>query len=160
MNELFWIIFGIACTLVVLLIVYLCQVYIKMRVNKKKIKNTLVQIRGQVEIKHDLLKEYVEINKDSMDVDQYESYVNKLGSYNYNNEWNVDVLKEFNEYYNYHLRNFNDDLLIKQCDESELKIGYIKDYYNELVYGFNEYKSNGLNYFLAKAMSIEDEKLY
>ena len=72
----------------------------------------------------------------------------------------IVLLVLFNEYYNYHLRNFNDDLLIKQCDESELKIGYIKDYYNELVYGFNEYKSNGLNYFLAKAMSIEDEKLY
>ena len=73
---------------------------------------------------------------------------------------NIDTIKEFNEFYSKYLKSFNDDLLLKQCEESEVKINYIKEYYNELVSGYNEYKSNGVNYYFAKAMAIEDEKLY
>ena len=160
MNELFWMIFGIASALIVLLLAYPGQIYIKMKINKNKIKNTLVQIRGQIEIKHDLLKEYLEINKDSIDGNIYEAVTNKLCSYNYKNEWDIEILKDFNNYYLHQLKSFDDNLLSRHCDESETKIACIKDYYNELVYGFNNYKSNGFNYFVAKAMSIEDEKLY
>ena len=73
---------------------------------------------------------------------------------------NVDLLKDFNEVYVYYMHSFNDDLISKQCNESEEKINYIKGYYNELVCFFNRYKSNGINAFLTRLISIEDEKLY
>ena len=160
MSEIVWISLGVLSAILVGVIAFVIQILVRIKINKSKIKNTLIQIRGQVEIKHDLLKEYLEMNKDLIDADVYVNLNNKLNSYRYKKEFNIDTIKEFNDFYSYHLNNFNDNLLIKQCKESDLKIDYIKDYYNELVSYFNEYKSNGVNYFFAKAMAIEDEKLY
>jgi uncharacterized membrane protein YgaE (UPF0421/DUF939 family) len=160
MNEFIWVLIGICSALLIAFIVYLNQAYIKIYHHRKKIKNILMQIRGQVEVKHTLLKEYLEINKDLITDKKYKEISDKLNAYNLISASNIDSLKEFNDLYAYYMKSFNDNLLIKQCDESEEKINYIKDYYNELVCYYNRYKSSGFNSFLAKAMAIADEKLY
>lgn len=160
MNVVTGIFIGIGSALVIAIFVYFLYSYLKINVHHTKIKNTLAQIRGQVDIKYDLLKQYIELNKDSINEDRYIDFNNVLNLYKNSNEIDVESLKDFNISCNYYLKSFQDTLLIKQCDESEEKIEHIKDYYNELVCFFNRLKSNGFNSFLARAMSIKDEKLY
>ena len=160
MNELGWIIIGVICALVIAFIAYITQVFIRIIVNKNRIKNTLAQISGQVDVKHNLLKEYLKLNKDGI-VDETFNKINVLlNEYESSKEKDVDTLKEFNSSYVTYMKSFDDSLLCKQCDESEEKINYIKEYYNELVCFFNRYKSNGVNVILSKALSINDAKLY
>ena len=158
--EFIWVIVGIFSAIVILGFIYPLQMYLKMRANKKKIENILVQIRGQVSIKHSLLKEYIEINKDVIEEDKYNDMIESINHYSSKKSLDIDVLKDFNNYYSYCMKSFDDTLLIHQCNESEEKINYIKDYYNELVDSYNRYKSNGVNLVISKAMSIEDAKLY
>lgn len=158
MKEFMWILIGISSVLLVLLLIYPSQAYIKMRVNKTKIQNIFLQIEGQVSIKYNLLKEYLEINKDSIDEEKYKEITERLNAYG--RIKNVDILKDFNVIYSYYMHSFDDHLLSKQCKDSEEKIGHIKEYYNELVCFYNRYKSNKINSFVAKVMSIDDEKLY
>ena len=160
MQEISWIIVGVFSAAFIVLLTYLIQVYVKIRIHKTRIKNILSQIRGQVNIKHDLLREYVEINKDSIEQEKYDDVINKLSLYKSNNEIGVVELKDFNEYCNIHLKSFDDTLLVKQCEESEVKINHIKSYYNEVACFFNNYKSNKLNGIVSKAMDIEDATLY
>lgn len=159
MNEFVLVLLGIACALIVALIAYPSQVFIKMRTNRNKINNIFAQIKGQVDIKHTLLKEYIEINKDSIGEEKFNIINEKINSYKMSVK-NVDTLKDYNDMYAYYMKSFDDNLLINQCNESEEKINHIKEYYNELVYFYNRYKASPVNSFLAKALSIEDEKLY
>ena len=100
------------------------------------------------------------INKDIIEEDKYSDIAESINNYSSKRSIDIDVLKDFNSYYAYCLKSFDDDLLVKQCNESEAKINYIKEYYNELVCSYNRYKSNGVNLVLSKAMSIKDAKLY
>lgn len=160
MNEISWIFLGVFSALLIALIVYPSQVYVKMRLNKTKIRNTFLQIEGQVGIKNNLLKEYIEINKDTISEEKYKEISERLNSYSFNGNKSVDSLKDFNDAYSHYMKSFDDALLHKQCEESQEKINYIKDYYNELVCFYNRYKSNGVNSIVSKVMAIEDEKLY
>jgi len=159
-QEISWIIIGVFSAAFIVLLTYLVQVYVKIRIHKNRIKNILSQIKGQVNIKHDLLREYIEINKDSMEQEKYEDVINKLRLYKSSDDINVNELKDFNEYCNYHLRSFDDNLLLKQCEESEVKINHIKSYYNEVVCFYNNYKSNKLNGVVSKTLDIKDAALY
>lgn len=160
MSEIMAIILGITLAFLTIIIGYVLQVFIKMHNNKVKIRNTLIQIKGQVDIKYKLLKEYVDINKDSILEDKLKTINEKLNDYNLYESKDINSLKTFNSLYVEYMKSFDDSLLNKQCDESEDKINYIKDYYNELVSNHNSYKSNGLSLFLSKAFSLEDEKTY
>ena len=160
MKELSWVFIGIGSALFVLGILYLGYLLINMYIHRNRIRSILVQIRGQVDIKHDLLREYIEINRDSIEEEKYDDLSTKLNMYKSSNLVEVNVLKDFNDYWNYYMKSFDDHLLSSQCDEGEVKINHIKDYYNELVCFFNNYKSNKVNSLLSKAMSIRDEKLY
>ena len=160
MNELGWIIVGVIFALVIASISYVVQVFVRINVNKNKIKNTLAQISGQVDVKHNLLKEYIKINKDGIVDETFNKINSVLNEYENYKGMDIDTLKEFNTSYVLYLKSFDDSLLCKQCDESEEKINYIKEYYNELVCFFNRYKSNGVNVILSKALSIDDAKLY
>ena len=107
-----------------------------------------------------MLKEYVEINRDSIVEEKRVSINEKLNAYNSQDDKDIEILKEFNEVYVDYMRSFDDSLLNKQCDESEEKINYIKEYYNELVSFHNQYRATGINVVFAKAFSISDEKIY
>lgn len=159
MSEFVFVILGVLFALLIVVIAYPSQMFIKMRINKNKINNIYSQIKTQVDIKHSLLKEYIEINKDSINEEKYYEINEKINSYTRNVN-SVDILKDYNDVYAYYMNNLEDDLLIKQCGESEEKISHIRGYYNELVCYYNRYKSNGINSFLSKALSIDDEKLY
>ncbi len=158
--EFIWWLIGTLSVIFIIGCIYPIVMYIKMRVNKKKLENILAQIRGQVSIKHSLLKEYIEINKDIIEEEKYTNIIESINHYSSKKILDIDGLKRFNKYYVNCMNSFDDSLLINQCNESELKINYIKEYYNELVCSYNSYKSNGLNAVLAKVMSIEDAKLY
>jgi hypothetical protein len=160
MSELVWILIGVFTTLVVVCVTYILQVWIKITINRNKIKNTLVQITGQVDLKHNLLKEYIKLNKESIVKETFIKITNTLNEYEKNLFKDVDCLKDYNSYYVDYMKTFDDSLLHKQCDESEEKINYIKEYYNELVCSYNNYKSIGINSFVSKALSIDDAKLY
>lgn len=158
MNKFIWILIGVSLVVIGALLIYPSQVYIKMRSSKTKIRNILKQIEGQVSIKHSLLKEYLEINKDSMTEEKYNEIYLKLKEYGCDK--NIEILKDFNQTYSEYMYSFDDNLLNNQCKNSEEKIGYIKEYYNELVSSYNNYKANKINNFVAKIMSIKDEQLY
>ena len=160
MSEFAWILVGVGSAIGISVFVYILQVCVKLFNNKNKIKKTLVQIKGQVDVKHDLLKEYVEINRDSIVEEKRVSINEKLNAYNSQDDKDIEILKEFNEVYVDYMRSFDDSLLNKQCDESEEKINYIKEYYNELVSFHNQYRATGINVVFAKAFSISDEKIY
>jgi hypothetical protein len=160
MSELGWILIGVFTTLLVVCVAYVVQVWVKIIINKNKIKNTLVQITGQVDLKHNLLKEYIKLNKESIVKETFNKITTTLNEYENNLNKDVDYIKDYNSYYVNYMKDFDDSLLHKQCDESEEKINYIKEYYNELVCSYNNYKSIGINSFVSKALSIEDAKLY
>ena len=146
MNEILWVLLGILVSVIVLLVGYFIFSYIRIFKHKGKINNILLQIKGQLDIKHVLL--------DEIDEKKYKDIKDRLNSYNLINK-NVDLLKDFNEVYVYYMHSFNDDLISKQCNESEEKINYIKGYYNELVCFFNRYKSNGINAFLTRKEDVD-----
>lgn len=160
MNTIYWILLGIILTFLIVSIGYLVIIVFKLNSHKKKIKNTMIQIRGQVDVKFNLLKEYMEINKDSILEDKVMEITDKLNTYDLNKLLDIEEIKTFNDIYGDYMNSFDDSLLSRKCKESDEKIGYIKDYYNELVNQYNNYKSNKVNLVLSKAFSIEDEKLY
>ena len=159
MSEFLFILLGVISAILIALIAYPSQVFIKMRVNKSKINNIYSQIKAQVDIKHSLLKEYIEINKDSINEEKYNIINDKISSYIVNAK-SIDTLKDYNNFYANYMNDLEDDLLMHQCKESEEKISHIREYYNELVCFYNTYKSNGVNSILSKVLSIGDEKLY
>ena len=160
MSEIGLSVVGVVSVGVIASLVYMLQVYWKMLSSKRKIKNVLVQIRGQVDIKFDLLSKYIITNEGSLNLAKLVEIKDKLDLYKDDNVIDVEELKDYNEMYCYYIRSFNDKKLDVECDLSEKKIGYLKGYYNELVCTYNHYKSNKLNSWLAKVVAIEDEKLY
>lgn len=152
MNVVVWIIIAIFA-----ITIYPLQLYIRTRINKKKIKLALNKIHVQVDLKHSLLKQYIEINKDTIDEDKYLEIEGKLANYMANGCGDVNMLKKFNEVYSSYLFSFDDSLLQRKCRESEEMIKNIKVYYNNMVVDYNKYKSNKVNKILSKALFIDDE---
>ena len=156
MKEFIWI-------LVVILGLGLCYplyLYVRMKISKRKITSVLNKIRNQVDFKHSLLKEYVEINKDVIDEDKYMEIEHQLTYYCANKDNTVGDLKKLNEIYAAYMIEFNDGLLKRKCNESEEYITNMKEQYNSLVKGYNEYKSYKVNAILSKVMFIKDENIF
>lgn len=157
--EFLLIAIGIISALIFTFVGYIIYTYIRLRIHKNKIRNIYSQIKGQVNIKHVLLKEYIEMNKDEIDEKIYSDIQEKLIRYNHESN-DIDNLKEHNYAFNHYMKSLNDDLLSRQCNKAEEKINHIKGYYNEVVNFYNNYKSNKVNSFVAKTLDFNDEKVY
>ena len=148
------------CIILFAIIVYPIQLYIKMKINKKKIMIVVNKIYEQVDFKHSLLKEYLEINKDTMEEEKYIEIENELN--NYGDRFSKDIvkIKNQNELYCKYMSSFDDGLLNRTCLASEKEIKKEKEKYNNLVNIYNKYKENKINSFLFKVMSIREEKIF
>ena len=81
MSEIGLSVVGVVSVGVIASLVYMLQVYWKMLSSKRKIKNVLVQIRGQVDIKFDLLSKYIITNEGSLNLAKLVEIKDKLDLY-------------------------------------------------------------------------------
>ena len=155
-KEILWVIIVV----LIALVSYPLHLFIKMKKNKKRIMKVLNEIYLQVDLKHNLLKQYLEINKDVIEEEKFLEMESILTSYDEKKAKNVKYLKKCNEIYSEYMFSFDDSLMKKTCKESNEQIKSIKDYYNVLVIDYNSYKSNKINSILSKAMFINDESMF
>ena len=156
MKEIMWIVIVV----LVALISYPIQLYIRIYIGKRKINSALNKIHSQVDLKYNLLKEYIVINKDTIEEEKYSEIESKLSNYVPDKNISASSLRDFNEIYSSYMFSFDDSLLKRTCNESNEEIQNIKNHYNSLVGNYNNYKSNKINSILAKAMFIDDETMF
>ena len=141
-------------------IVYPLGIYIKMRTNKSKIKKLMGKIHRQVDFKRDLLKQYLEINRDVIDEEKYTEITSGLNDYRPEKIKDINNLKFLNDLYSKYMVSFDDALMSKTCNESNKEITNIREYYNNLVKDYNKFKSKKINSILSKVMLLDDEVIF
>lgn len=143
------ILLGVIMAISSIVIVYPFVVYFNLKSHENRVTRIYEQLKNQLDIKHEIISELENKNKDVLKViREYQTA-------------NIEIdLKKYNDIFNYHILSSKNEELISRCNIAEDKINCIKDYYNEVVCSYNRYKDNMVASYLVKSFSFDDAKLY
>ena len=143
------ILLGVIIAISSIVIVYPFVVYFNLKSHENRVTRIYAQLKNQLDIKHEIISELENKNKDVLKViREYQTA-------------NIEIdLKKYNDIFNYHILSSKNEELISRCNIAEDKINCIKDYYNEVVCSYNRYKDNMVASYLVKSFSFDDAKLY